>query len=68
MQFTGGNLHPGYDGEGGSYLIGTDELDVIEGTGIYRSLVGGHNHMVDRLHFLANGDVDEYCVCNISGP
>jgi hypothetical protein len=32
--------------------------------------VGGHNHMVDKLHFLAPGDgsggVDEYCFCFIS--
>jgi hypothetical protein len=42
--------------------------DVIEGTGIYRSLVGGHNHMVDHLHFVANGDIVEYCFCNVSGP
>jgi hypothetical protein len=30
--------------------------------------VGGHNHMVDRLHFLASGDIDEYCFCFVSGP
>jgi hypothetical protein len=23
--------------------------------------------MVGRPHFLENGDVDEYCVCNVSG-
>ena len=58
------------DGVGGQILFGTWELDVIEGTGIYRSIVGGRNHMVDRLHFLAPGDgsggVDEYCFCFIS--
>ena len=52
---------PGHDNvfvtteQGGSFLEGTFELDVIEGTGIYRSFVGGHNHMVDNLHFLALG-------------
>ena len=56
------------DGEGGQILSGTWELDVIEGTGIYKSIVGGHNHMDDRLHFLASGDVDEYCFCFVSGP
>ena len=56
------------DGQGGSFLEGTFELEVIEGTGIYRSLVGGHNHMVDKLHLLASGDADEYCFCFISGP
>jgi hypothetical protein len=68
MQFTGSDFVFEDDGEGGSYLVGTFELDVIEGTGIYRSVVGGHNHMVDRLHFRANGDVFEYCFCFVSGP
>jgi hypothetical protein len=58
------------DGEGGRFLVGTFELDVIEGTGIYRRFVGGHNHMVDRLHFLAPGDgsggFEEYCFCHVS--
>ena len=53
------------DGQGGSYLRGTLELTVIEATGIYRSFVGGHNHMVDNLHLLASGAADEYCFCNI---
>ena len=73
MRFTGGGFtefEP--DGLGGTFLIGTFELDVIEGTAIYRSVVGGHNHMVDRLHFLAPGDgsggIDEFCFCNISRP
>ena len=69
MRFTGGGDGvPVDDGEGGSILETTWELDVLEGTGIYRSLVGGHNHMVDRLHFLVSGDVDEYCFCFISSP
>ena len=53
---------------GGRFLEGTFELDVIEGTGIYRSLVGGHNHMVDKLHFPAAGGADEYCFCFVSSP
>ena len=56
------------DGMGGQILFGTWELDVIEGTGIYKSIVGGRNHMDDRLHFLANGDIDEFCLCFVSGP
>ncbi len=68
MRFTGSNAAFEPDGAGGRFLEGTFELDVIEGTGIYRSFVGGHNHMVDRLHFLASGDVDEYCFCFVSGP
>jgi hypothetical protein len=56
------------DGSGGSYLQGTYELRIPEATGRYRSFVGGHNRMVDNLHFLASGDVDEFCVCLISRP
>ena len=56
------------DGAGGSFLIGTFELDVIEGTGIYRSIVDGHNHMDDVLHFLVNDDIDEHCFCIVSKP
>ncbi len=72
MRFTGQDYVFNDDGAGGTFLDGTFELDVIEGKGIYRSIVGGHNHMVDHLHFLAPGDgsggIDEYCFCFISGP
>jgi hypothetical protein len=72
MRFIGSNFHFEPDGEGGVFLVGTFELTVIEGTGIYRRFVGGHNHMVDRLHFLAPGDgsggVEEYCFCYVSRP
>jgi hypothetical protein len=58
------------DGFGGRYLQGTFDLTVLEATGRFRSLVGGHNHMVDKLHFLPPGDgsggIDEYCFCFIS--
>jgi hypothetical protein len=54
------------DGAGGYYLEGTFELTILEATGIYRAFKGGHNHMVDRLHQLANGQFDEFCFCNIS--
>jgi hypothetical protein len=54
------------DGMGGNYLEGTFELTILEATGIYRAFAGGHNHMVDRLHQLANGSFDEFCFCNIS--
>ena len=56
------------DGHGGSYLQGTWELRILEATGRYRSFAGGHNRMVDDLHLLASGDVDEFCVCLISRP
>ena len=66
MRFTGGGFtefEP--DGLGGTFLIGTFELTILEATGIYQSFVGGHNHMVDKLHQLANGSFDEYCFCFI---
>ena len=60
------------DGFGGRFLEGTFELTILEATGIYKSFVGGHNHMVDKLHFLPPGDgsggFDEYCFCQISRP
>ena len=68
MRFTDSDLVPVDDGNGGNFLEGTEELTILEATGIYRSFVGGHNHMVDKLHFLASGDIDEYCFCNISRP
>ena len=54
------------DGAGGYYLEGTFELTILEATGLYRAFQGGHNHMVDRLHQLADGSFDEFCFCNIS--
>ena len=70
MRFTGHDFHFVPDGFGGQFLEGTFELTILEGTGIYKSFVGGHNHMVDKLHFLAPGDgsggIDEFCFCNIS--
>ena len=38
-------------GRVGRILEGTFELTILEATGIYQSFVGGHNHMVDKLHF-----------------
>ena len=54
------------DGVGGNFLEGTFELVILEATGVYRAFQDGHNHMVDRLHQLANGNFDEFCFCNIS--
>jgi hypothetical protein len=69
MRFTDSDVIFVPDGFGGRYLEGTFELTILEATGIYRSFAGGHNHMVDKLHFLAPGDgsggVDEYCFCFI---
>ena len=66
MRFTALDYPANPDDDG--ILEGTAELDILEGTGVYRSFVGGHNHMVDKLHFLASGGVDEYCFCFISRP
>lgn len=72
MQFTGSDAAFVDDGAGGQFLEGTFELTVLEATGIYRSFAGGHNHMVDKLHFLAPGDgsggFEEYCFCFVSQP
>jgi hypothetical protein len=69
MQFTAGGFGtPIPDGQGGAFLEGTFELPILEATGIYSSFVGGHNHMVDRLHALADGHFDENCYCIISRP
>ena len=71
MRFTGEqDLVFVDDGQGGQFMEGTAELTILEGTGIFKRFVGGHNHMVDKLHFLAPGDgsggVVEYCFCFIS--
>jgi hypothetical protein len=66
MRFTGNDFVLVDDGAGGQFLEGTFELTILEATGVYRPFVGGHNHMVDKLHFLANGSRDEYCFCFIS--
>ena len=56
MRFTADNTAPVDDGQGGTFLEGTFELTILEGTGIYKPFAGGHNHMVDKLHLLAPGD------------
>ncbi len=72
MRFTGSDFIFVPDGFGGQFLEGTFELAILEGTGIYKSFEGGHNHMVDKLHFLPPGDgsggIDEFCFCNITRP
>ena len=68
MRFTGSDVVFVDDGAGGQFLEGTFELTILEGTGTYRPYVGGHNHMVDRLHFLASGAIDEFCFCFITAP
>ena len=68
MVFTGSNAQNVPDGQGGTYIVGTFELDIPEATGIYQSFVGGHNKMVDILHLLADGSAVEHCICIISRP
>ena len=60
------NFVPFPDGNGGFFLEATFELVILEATGVYQDFKGGHNHMVDRLHQLADGQFDEFCFCNIS--
>jgi len=57
---------PFSDGAGGYYLEGTFELAIQEATGVFQDFQGGHNHMVDKLHQLADGGFNEFCFCNIS--
>jgi hypothetical protein len=66
MQFISGGFTPHPDGAGGNFLEGTFELKILEATGVFRAFEGGHNHMVDRLHQLANSRLDEFCFCVIS--
>jgi hypothetical protein len=65
MTFTGSNVQNVPDGEGGTYIVGTFELDIVEATGDFGSFAGGHNHMVDILHRLADGTFVEHCICII---
>ena len=68
MVFTANNLVPVPAGQGGTFFVGTLELNITEATGIYQSFVGGHNTMVDILRQLADGTFVEYCFCTISRP
>ena len=46
---------------------GTEELEILEATGIYQSFAGGHIHMVDRLEYRASDDkLIEHCFCHYS--
>jgi len=67
MRFTGGSFTDFIpDGLGGQFMDGTFDLTVLEATAKFRRFVGGHNVMVDRLHALASGDFDEYCLCLVT--
>ena len=58
----------GVNCEGGTFLTGDISLTITAATGIYASFFGGHNHMVDMLHILADGTQVEHCYCIISRP
>jgi hypothetical protein len=68
MVFTGNNLTPVPDGQGGTFLVGTFDLNITEATGVYQSFLGGRNKMADILHRLADGTLVEHCYCVISRP
>ena len=68
MVFTGNNLSTVPDGQGGTFLVGTFDLNITEATGVYQSFLGGHNKMADVLHRLADGTFVEHCYCVISRP
>ena len=68
MVFTADGTIAVPDGLGGTFFVGTIELDITEATGVYQSFVGGHNKMVDVLHLLADGTFVEHCFCIISRP
>ena len=66
MVFTGSDVMPVPDEQGGTFFVGTYQLDITEATGIYQSFLGGHNKMVDILHQLADGTFVEHCNCIIT--
>jgi len=66
QQFLSGGFVPFPDGSGGTYLEGSFDLTILDANGIYKDFKGGHNNMVDRLHQLADGSLDEFCFCHIS--
>jgi len=68
MVFTANHLAPAPDGQGGTYFVGTVELDITDATGIFQPFIGGHNNMVDILHQRADGSFFEHCFCVISRP
>jgi hypothetical protein len=68
MVFTGQNAQFADDGEGGQYLVGTFDLDIVEATGVYQPFVGGHNKMVDILHIKPGDIYVEHCICVVNQP
>jgi hypothetical protein len=54
------------DGHGGIFMQGTFELTITDANGIFEGFKNGANYMVDRLHQLPDGRLNEFCFCNIS--
>lgn len=65
MEFTGSDVQAVDDGQGGTYIVGTFDLEIKEATGIYAPFIGGSNKMVDILHLKADGTAVEHCICII---
>jgi hypothetical protein len=55
------------DGGGSWTFVGTEDLVILEGVGIYAPFAGGSIHMVDVLKFNAvDGTYIEHCFCHVS--
>ena len=55
------------DGGGSWTFVGTEDLVILEGIGIYAPFAGGSIHMVDVLKFNAvDGTYIEHCFCHVS--
>jgi hypothetical protein len=66
MVFTNMDTKAVPDGQGGTYMVGTYDLNIVEATGRYHAFLGGHNKMVDILHQLPDGSFIEHCICIIT--
>ena len=51
--------------DGSATMDGTFELEILETTGNYQPLAGGHIHMVGILTFRADGTMLEDCFCHV---
>jgi hypothetical protein len=55
------------EADGSWTFVGTEDLNILEGTGIYGPFASGHIHMVDVLKFRASdGAFIEQCFCYVS--
>jgi hypothetical protein len=64
-QFVGFDTQRRDDPDGSWTLDGTFKLVILEATGVYQRLAGGHIHMVDILKFRAGDQTRlEFCYCH----